>query len=117
MLAAPMLYVLLKSGVALLTSAGTISTIADNTKTSQVNLKDLVQSAAASQILLAVLVLFNSHVQIITRISSGSPLWYWWLADTLMSHKSKETANRLVIYMIMYASIQGSLFASFLPPA
>jgi len=78
-------------------------------------LANLVRSAAAAQIALAVLALTTYHVQIITRISSGYPVWYWWLGGKLV--RGEAWGNRIVVFMVMYASIQGALFASFLPPA
>jgi GPI mannosyltransferase 2 len=75
----------------------------------------LVRSAAAAQLLLAVMAVTNYHVQIITRISSSYPLWYWWVAGKLV--RGKPWGSRIVIFMVMYASIQGALFTSFLPPA
>ena len=59
----------------------------------------------------------NYHIQIITRISSGYPLWYWWLANLLSDDKTAGTGKNSVTFMVMYACIQGALFASFLPPA
>ncbi|EGC43190.1 proteasome activator subunit 4 [Histoplasma capsulatum var. duboisii H88] len=38
---------------------------------------------AIPQAVLTVLALTNSHVQIINRISSGYPLWYWYIAHSL----------------------------------
>ncbi|KAL8834620.1 MAG: hypothetical protein Q9170_003668 [Blastenia crenularia] len=38
---------------------------------------------AVPQLLLATLALTNYHVQIVTRISSAYPLWYWWLASKI----------------------------------
>jgi len=78
-------------------------------------LDTLVRSAAAAQVLLAVLAVTNYHVQIITRISSAFPLWYWWLAGKLL--RGEAWGSRIVMFMVMYASIQGALFTSFLPPA
>lgn len=78
-------------------------------------LQDLVRSAATAQLLLAVLATLNHHVQIISRISSGLPLWYFWLAGKVL--RGEAWGRRIVVFMIMYASIQGALFASFLPPA
>lgn len=76
------------------------------------------------QLLLAVLALTNYHVQIINRISSGYPIWYWWLAwITLDNHKFPflgkhlRSASLVVRSMVVYALIQGGLFTSFLPPA
>ncbi|KAK4232504.1 hypothetical protein QBC38DRAFT_2754 [Podospora fimiseda] len=39
------------------------------------------------------------HVQIITRISSGYPLWYWWVAGYLSLH------SRGLVYSILNTSI------------
>ena len=78
-------------------------------------LRELVRTAAAAQVLLAVLGTLNFHVQIISRISSGLPLWYFWLAGKFI--QGEMWYYRFVVFMIMYASIQAALFASFLPPA
>lgn len=75
----------------------------------------LIRSTAAAQVLLAVLAATTYHVQIITRISSGYPVWHWWLAGRLV--QGDKTGSRIVMFMVIYASIQGALFASFLPPA
>ncbi|KAK3316212.1 GPI mannosyltransferase 2 [Apodospora peruviana] len=83
-------------------------------------LSTLVRSAAAAQVLLAMLAVSTYHVQIITRISSGYPLWYWWLADHLITdggESGSKSGSRVVVFMVLYASIQGVLFTSFLPPA
>ena len=76
------------------------------------------------QITLAVLALSTYHVQIVTRISSGYPLWYWWLASLILEDRrwlivgrEFKTAGLVTKWMISYAVIQGGLFASFLPPA
>jgi GPI mannosyltransferase 2 len=112
LLAAPMLVVLVKSGVEQLRGPGRLSR--DQSVESS-RLLSLVQSAAAAQILLAVLAATSYHVQIITRISSGYPLWYWQVAEWLIG--GEKTGNRIVMFMVIYASIQGVLFTSFLPPA
>lgn len=74
---------------------------------------------ALPQLTLAVLALTSFHVQIITRISSGYPLWYLVLAREITDSDSKGTrfAKWTVRWMVMYALIQCVLFASFLPPA
>ncbi|KAE8132409.1 GPI mannosyltransferase 2 [Aspergillus pseudotamarii] len=98
----------------------------------------LLRSLAAPQITLALLTFLKHHVQIITRMSSGYPVWYFWLAHALVEGHSlassekvdvcrgkKETqimnqyryARMTVFYMVVYALVQGALFASFLPPA
>ncbi|KAL2126330.1 hypothetical protein VTI74DRAFT_1172 [Chaetomium olivicolor] len=112
LLATPMLVVLIQSGVETLTDRqlGLSDKPAESAR-----LVALLQSTAAVQVLLAVLAATTYHVQIITRISSGYPLWYWWLAGRLV--RGEERGRRIVIFMVIYASIQGALFTSFLPPA
>ncbi|KAE8150721.1 GPI mannosyltransferase 2 [Aspergillus avenaceus] len=86
----------------------------------------LLRSLAAPQITLAVLTFLNHHVQVITRMSSGYPMWYMWVAFLLVegrvdqqveSPKQYSYARMTVAYMVVYAIVQGVLFASFLPPA
>ncbi|EFR03832.1 GPI mannosyltransferase 2 [Nannizzia gypsea CBS 118893] len=81
---------------------------------------------ALPQVVLATLAVTHYHIQIVNRISSGYPLWYWFLASRLVAEKRKETpstppfwpGSHVVMRVIMlYALIQGCLFASFLPPA
>ena len=81
---------------------------------------------AMPQAVLAVMALSSYHVQIITRLSSGYPLWYIWLASLLAksnepkgagSVKRRTTANIIVRWMAIYTVVQAGLFASFLPPA
>jgi phosphatidylinositol glycan class V len=98
----------------------------------------LLRSLAAPQITLAILTFLKHHVQIITRMSSGYPVWYFWIAYVLVEGHSLASSGRAAVrldkeeasitgqykyarmtvgYMIGYAAIQGALFASFLPPA
>ena len=79
---------------------------------------------AIPQLVLAVLAFFVYNVQIITRLSSGYPLWYICLAEHIVLYselgteeKSFLRSNYVFRFMVMYAVIQGGLFASFLPPA
>jgi GPI mannosyltransferase 2 len=79
---------------------------------------------AVSQSLLAVMALLSYHVQIITRLSSGYPLWYIWLLSSIKVAKGKSRTYRyftkpsiIIRWMVVYAVVQGALFASFLPPA
>ncbi|KAK4227567.1 glycosyltransferase [Podospora fimiseda] len=111
LLAAPMLVILTKSGVDQLTSSD--RKFLETGSSSQ--LFAFVQSLAVIQVVLSVLAITMYHVQIITRISSGYPLWYWWVAGSLC--RGEKTASHIVKFMIIYASIQGVLFTSFLPPA
>jgi phosphatidylinositol glycan class V len=64
------------------------------------------------------------HVQIVNRISSGYPLWYWYLvwralgtSDTTQSAKNRTQILFVVQLMVAYALVQAVLFGSFLPPA
>lgn len=79
--------------------------------------RTLARAIAASQGLVAVLAITNYHVQVITRLSSGYPLWYLWVARLLMDARRRAWGRAIVVFMAMYAGIQGGLFASFLPPA
>lgn len=76
---------------------------------------------AIPQAVLAALALTNSHVQIINRISSGYPLWYWYISFCTLEYGNTTHAalkpRFLVQAMVLYGFIQGGLFASFLPPA
>lgn len=93
---------------------------------------------AVPQITLAILALTSFHVQIINRISTGYPVWYLVIAIIATSSKAAEelhksvatyfqalcrnfstTSTQQLIFrsMIMYAVVQGGLYASFLPPA
>lgn len=79
----------------------------------------LVISMAVSQVLLAVLALASYHVQVITRLASGYPVWCWWVASYLLSRDRarKVLGERVVVFGVLYALIQAALFACFLPPA
>jgi phosphatidylinositol glycan class V len=114
-LAAPLLYILVTSGIENLAPLTVLKQQDRLIKTADKSL--LIQSMALSQLVLAVLAISTYHIQIITRISSGYPLWYFWLAQKLESPATSKTAGSIVIFMVMYAAIQGALFASFLPPA
>lgn len=77
---------------------------------------------AIPQGILAVMAFTSYHVQIINRISSGYPLWYWFLVtsavDIETSSLKKSRALVVAVYgMVAYALVQGVLFGSFLPPA
>ncbi|RAL17107.1 DUF409 domain protein [Aspergillus homomorphus CBS 101889] len=123
-LAAPMLAILMASGSQAL--RGDFRKVAGEMRDSpQARLTDrLLRSLAVPQVVLAVLTFFNHHVQVITRMSSGYPVWYLWLACLLLQARSSKEdggrnrkANLTVNYMVVYALVQGVLFASFLPPA
>ncbi|KAH7238982.1 GPI mannosyltransferase 2 [Fusarium tricinctum] len=115
LLAAPMLTILLKSGTEIMRepSRGLRAMVRGTDEQCRL----LVRTLAAVQTLLAVLAITNYHVQIISRLSSGYPVWYWWVASCLMDKQRQSLGYAVVVFIIMYAAIQGGLFASFLPPA
>ena len=143
-LAAPMLALLIISSVwAMGLSAGSISATgrpglnAGSPRQAPVSLhttRRLLRSLAVPQLVLAMLALTSYHVQVITRISSGYFIWYFWLATLLTDSElaSMESQGpkrlkmvkiglvglaRVIRYMVLYAAIQAVLFSSFLPPA
>jgi GPI mannosyltransferase 2 len=67
--------------------------------------------------ILAILALTTYHVQIITRISSGYPLWYIWLAIVNCVGENQKLLKWTTYWMVLYAFVQAGLYASFLPPA
>ncbi|KAH7161534.1 GPI mannosyltransferase 2 [Dactylonectria macrodidyma] len=115
LLAGPMLAVLIKSGTDLLREPSRgMRLLAPGTDEQY---RILVRTFAASQTILAVLAITNYHVQIISRVSSGYPVWYWWVASCLMDKERQRWGYAITVFIVMYASIQGALFASFMPPA
>ena len=75
---------------------------------------------------LGVLAFTTYHVQVLTRLSSGYPVWDWWLAWEIVETQKQARAEGalrrnlgiwVVRWMVMYGVIQAALFASFLPPA
>ena len=85
---------------------------------------EMMKRIALPQIILAILALSTYHVQIITRLSSGYPIWYWWIARLIVEDRAIDFWRRrvkpsawIVRWMILYGVIQCGLFASFLPPA
>ena len=131
LLATPMIFILTRSGIWALrgcsnSEVGAIKGSPDNIEFGPPLHIDqaIARCLATPQIVLAILALTSYHVQIITRLSSGYPVWYWWLASlTLEDRESISTGRKwntsLVIsrWMVIYAIVQGGLFASFLPPA
>ena len=85
----------------------------------------LLTRLAAPNGLLAVMAFTSYHVQIINRISSGYPLWYWYLICQVLNHvagpsslvKHSQIFTIAVQGMVIYAIVQAVLFGSFLPPA
>lgn len=113
-----MLFVMGKSGKDIFFQASKISqTQKAGSNIDGARLELVVRSIVAAQVLLVVLAFTSHHVQIITRLSSGYPAWYWWVAACLKSPKTRQLGSGIVVFAVMYAAIQGVLFASFLPPA
>ncbi|KAL4921726.1 GPI mannosyltransferase 2 [Aspergillus aurantiobrunneus] len=85
----------------------------------------LLTKLAIAQFILTIMALTSYHVQIVNRISSGYPLWYWYLAcqaleipeHTLPLAKHDTRFLAIVQVMVVYALVQAVLFGSFLPPA
>jgi phosphatidylinositol glycan class V len=105
-----MLYVLIRSGIE------TIRMPTVGVVLKQPRLETFVRVLAVSQTALAILAITNNHVQIISRISSAYPVWYWWVANCIVRER-RALGKGIATFMVMYAGIQGGLFASFLPPA
>ncbi|EKD19904.1 GPI mannosyltransferase 2 [Drepanopeziza brunnea f. sp. 'multigermtubi' MB_m1] len=78
--------------------------------------RQVLRNLAVSQLVLVLLTTTAAHVQIITRISSAYPVWLWYGSASSMVGGNLLGEN-FVKFMIIYAMIQGGLFASFLPPA
>jgi phosphatidylinositol glycan class V len=75
----------------------------------------ILRNLAVSQLLLTLITFTTAHVQIITRLSSAYPVWLWYAANSL--GKGDALPGIITKFMVMYAAVQGGLFASFLPPA
>lgn len=79
---------------------------------------------ALPQLVLAITAATSFHVQIVNRISSGYPIWYLTVATWLLDRGSSRASGSRGSYaqyalrsMVMYAMVQGMLYANFLPPA
>ncbi|KAH7419070.1 GPI mannosyltransferase 2 [Cadophora sp. MPI-SDFR-AT-0126] len=119
LLATPMFFILTRSGLWALSF--NISQSQDQTGKDQRTgegraAQQVLRNLAVTQLSLVALTLSTAHVQIITRISSAFPVWLWYGA--LASQAGKNTlAGGFVRFMVIYALVQGGLYASFLPPA
>ena len=76
----------------------------------------IIRNLAVSQLILTLLTLTTAHVQIVTRVSSSYPVSLWYLAALARKGGSPRAVN-FIRFMVIYAIVQGGLFASFLPPA
>ncbi|EAS36187.3 GPI mannosyltransferase 2 [Coccidioides immitis RS] len=129
LIAGPMLFILFySSGWAVSSRSQSIATDVNDEQPKVNSENGLTQACLARlalpQATLALLALTSYHVQIINRIASGYPLWYWWLASSLLREGkpgfrgSRFTKpGHVLCGMVLYGVIQASLFASFLPPA
>ncbi|CZT15454.1 related to GPI mannosyltransferase 2 [Ramularia collo-cygni] len=75
---------------------------------------------ALPQIILTGLAITSFHTQIVNRVSSGYAGWY--IAVALALHEEgnamlKGKGQWIVRAMVVYAVVQGGLYASFMPPA
>lgn len=140
-LAFPMLYIMFASGIWVWfdvknrlhvrqpdkrsKTSGGVETIDEGVESNLTMQAEMLRGLAIPQMVLALLAFTTYHVQIITRLSSGYPIWYWWLAhmilqddeDFVVFGKRMKLSALIVRWIVMYAVIQGGLFASFLPPA
>lgn len=115
LLAAPMLTIMIASG---LWGVGVGATTGGQVIVFE---KDTLRKLAFSQILLACMAIVSYHVQVITRLSSGYIVWYWWVAYRMSSgvrvEEGTDWSKWVVRYMVVYGVVQGVLFSGFLPPA
>lgn len=79
---------------------------------------------ALPQLVLAIAAITSFHVQITNRIASAYPTWYVMVAGWLVSEQAKLSSAKslhrdqwIVRGLIIYALVQGMLYANFLPPA
>lgn len=72
---------------------------------------------SVQQGLLTFITFTTAHAQIITRMSSGFPRVYQYLAKMLVQENHAKTWNYVVVFFVMYGMIQAVLFGAFLPPA
>jgi phosphatidylinositol glycan class V len=77
---------------------------------------------ALPQLLLAVAATTTFHIQIMNRVASGYPIWYLtmatWLDALQTTPSGKHSQPQWFIRgVLVYALVQGMLFANFLPPA
>ncbi|KAF9635536.1 GPI mannosyltransferase 2-like protein [Lasiodiplodia theobromae] len=128
-IAAPTLWIMACSALRVIRRFSVRSGTAELLSTEQVSLRTetphLLVAFGIPQLALAMLAATNFHVQIVNRISSGYPIWYLGIASGMdyvsdplkIAFASKHTCKSIVRLMMIYAIVQGALFASFLPPA
>ncbi|KAJ6017719.1 GPI mannosyltransferase 2 [Penicillium sp. IBT 35674x] len=122
LLAAPILFIMGRSSAWALRAPSTLRSRSGNQASSPLSPGSMLFRLAVPQGLLAIMAITSYHVQIVNRVSSGYPVWYWYLVsigmeclqDSRKNHRSLALAAQA---MVLYALIQGVLFGSFLPPA
>ncbi|KAI9700040.1 MAG: ER membrane glycoprotein subunit of the GPI transamidase complex-like protein [Candelina mexicana] len=126
LLAAPMLLVMVWSSVWPFSSEEITSSSSTPSEESRAFVSAMcLRRFALPQLLLSILALTSYHVQIITRLSSGYVVWYWWAALVVGADDKQievgkwrlQPGKLMLRWMVMHAIIQAGLFASFLPPA
>ncbi|KAJ5086555.1 hypothetical protein NUU61_007862 [Penicillium alfredii] len=122
LLAGPMLFILCKSSLWAIQAPSMLHPTPGKKSTAPIGPGSMLFRLAVPQGLLAVMALTSYHVQIINRISSGYPVWYWYLASCAVDSirglpKHSQGLAIAVQGMVAYALVQGVLFGSFLPPA
>ncbi|KNG88158.1 GPI mannosyltransferase 2 [Aspergillus nomiae NRRL 13137] len=116
LLAIPMLHTLCRSSMWAMSLSKADSSLFSTWSAS------LLARLALPQGLLAVLGITSYHTQIINRICSGYPLWYWYLACQIVRERYEPRAKRrpgwtfAIQAMVIYAILQAALYGSFLPP-
>ncbi|KAF2274743.1 GPI mannosyltransferas-like protein 2 [Westerdykella ornata] len=129
LIAAPMLWLLSCTAITVL--QGPLVTLMSRTnKEPPIQLADGAgricdfRHLAIPQLALVVAAATSFHVQIINRLSSGYPIWYIVVAHWIAHQATSPAGRQHSLYSqfalrgaVMYAIIQGMLFASFLPPA
>ena len=124
-MAAPMLVILVRSSMEYLYHHRPVSS-EPRGKANPSPMKDVdllfgtIPQLAVPQLVLALIAATNFHVQVINRLASGYPLWYLSMARWLImgSQPQENQISQWVCRgLIMYAMVQGALFANFLPPA
>lgn len=137
LLAAPMLVLMLYTAVVACTGPASPSASQEKDEAAQKLAfaewqvyKHVMPRLGVQQLILALMAATSFHVQIVNRISSGYPVLYIVLASAIHSSSESITFAKVVQTstlrkclqwivrgMVMYAIVQGGLYASFLPPA
>lgn len=115
LLATPMLILLLATGYLALSKSDLLSSVQKSAPGEVADFEQALARMGLPQFVLALLALTNFHVQIVNRISSGYPVWYIVLAIAM--NADCRRVEWVVRGAIMYAIVQGGLYAAFMPPA